>query len=101
MLKGPAFIRGAGLFIGRSAGPRVEGYFDPVAGAQLILAQIGRFLFRKEEQGKTLHLRVRPHQLANALGSISLCTAYGIMIKSVKWLETVAHFFGEQVCPRL
>jgi hypothetical protein len=49
MLKGPAFIRGAGLFIGRSAGPRVEGYFDPVAGAQLILAQIGRFLFRKEE----------------------------------------------------
>lgn len=30
-------------------GQRVEGYFDPVTGEQLILAQRGRILFRKEE----------------------------------------------------
>ena len=30
-------------------GQRVEGYFDPVTGEQLVLAQRGRILFRKEE----------------------------------------------------
>lgn len=30
-------------------GQRVEGYFDPVTGEQLLLAQRGRILFRKEE----------------------------------------------------
>ncbi|NKB44618.1 MAG: PepSY domain-containing protein [Alphaproteobacteria bacterium] len=30
-------------------GQRVEGYFDPVSGEQLLLAQRGRIIFRKEE----------------------------------------------------
>ncbi|MDG2242806.1 MAG: PepSY domain-containing protein [Rhodospirillaceae bacterium] len=30
-------------------GQRVEGYFDPVTGEQLLLAQRGRILFRKED----------------------------------------------------
>lgn len=30
-------------------GQRVEGYFDPETGEQLLLAQRGRILFRKEE----------------------------------------------------
>lgn len=30
-------------------GNRVEGYFDPATGEQMLLAQRGRILFRKEE----------------------------------------------------